>query len=283
MPGQAVLDLLDGETLYHHGSLVTLGTELDRGDRLRRGAARLADPSSGHESRWRSSLAYQFGLRHDLQVGFALNTAELHRAAGAVELEGSGLGDLDLLVKWRVARFDAVGRALNLAVIHSLSLPVGRDDAVSSGTRVEPELQPGSGSVDPALGFAVTHEPGRWRFNAATLYRWRLDTDGDGWRKGDELEAELQVGNRFWLEPYPGPFARVDLGVRYERESTSRIGGVRQVASGGERLLWTLDFAFRPRPALDLQLGVDVPMWQRVGGTQYGTDWVVRFAVGYRF
>ncbi len=282
LSAQGILDLLDGETLYDGGSLVTLGFEYDRGDQLRSGTDRASDPRASQESSARATLAWQLGLRHDLQVGVALPFVSHDRAGIGLDADADGVSDIDILGKWRFYRFDALGVALNVSVIGALSLPTGDDDVTAGGARLEPELQPGSGGFDPALGIGVTHEPERWRFNAAGLYRWRTDTDTDGARLGDELVCELAAGNRFWLEPYPGPFMRLDVIGRYYHEGRSRLQGP-LADSGGARATLGLNWAFRPRPALDLQLGVEFPFWQDVHGTQLGDDWAVDMTIGYRF
>jgi hypothetical protein len=76
---------------------------------------------------------------------------------------------------------------------------------------------------------------------------------------------------------------RADLAVRYEREAHSRAAGLELPSSGAERALVAVNLAFRPRPSLDLQLEVEAPLWQEVNGTQYGSDWIVRFTFGYRY
>jgi hypothetical protein len=210
VPTQGVLDLLDGETLYDGGSLLTLGLELRRGEVVRQGERRVAGVVPSQETATSATLGFQHGLRHDLQLGLSLPFVTQSQHLGAVDVDAHGLGDRGLLGKWRFYRWDARGKAFNVALIGALSLPTGADDVVDQGMRLEPELQPGSGGIDPAVGFGATHEPGRWRFNAAALYRWRTDTDDDGARLGNETVAELAIGNRFWLEPYPGPFMRFD-------------------------------------------------------------------------
>ncbi len=283
LPAQgAVLDVLDGETLYENGFLLTLGHELERGEVLRRGSQRVADPFGRHELQQTTTLALQYGLRHDLQVGLALHWRDTELRGSGLDQGTSGLGDLELLAKWRFLRLDAPHRATNFALLGGLSLPVGEDDAGSGGIELEPDLQPGSGGVDPALGVAVTHEPGRWRFNAAALYRLRTDSDGDGDRPGDALVLELAAGNRFWLEPYPGPFMRLDVVARWYWQDHDRMDAVLP-DSGGERLALGLNWAFRPRPSLDFQVGGEAPVWQDQNGTQPGHDWDLRFTFGYRF
>jgi len=277
-----MLDVFDGETLYDGGSLLTLGWELDRGERLRRGERRVSDPTASHERTLRTTLGYQYGLRHDVQLGVALSFVDHRRVGNGFEQSADGLGDVSLLAKWRFYRWDARGEALNVSLIGELSVPTGDDDVRAGGMRLEPELQPGSGSFDPGLGVAATYEPRRWRFNAGAFYRLRGDSDDDGARLGDEFVAEVSVGNRFWLEPYPGPFMRADVDLRYYHEDEARMAGVLP-NSGGERATATLRWAFRPQPALDFQASVELPFWQRVDGTQLGEDWAVDVTFGYRF
>ena len=263
--------MLDGETLYEGGFLVTLGYQIDRGETLRQGRRKVADPEASHELATRTSFALQYGLRNDLQIGVALPYVTHDREGRLGELSSEGLGDIELLAKYRFWRWNAPGKALNLAVIGELSLPTGEDDARSRGMRLEPQLQPGSGGVDPALGIGATYEPERWRFNAALLYRWRTDSDGDHARLPNEVVAELAAGNRFWLEPYPGPFMRLDLVLRWYEEH------------GDARATLGFNYAFRPRPALDIQVGFEVPWWQDVSGTGLGNDWSLDINFGYRF
>lgn len=280
--GQGLLDVLDGETLYDGGFLTTLGFEFEAGDILRTGSRRVADPQALRERTRRTTFALQYGLRHDLQIGFSLPYVDRERVGVGIEQRAGGLGDLDLLLKWRCYRWDAPGAALNVAVLAEMSLPTGDDARRSAGMRLEPELQPGSGSFDPAAGLAATYEPGRWRYNLAARHRWRTDFDDDGAHLGDDTVAEAAIGNRFWLEPYPGPFMRADLVLRYYREGRAALNGP-LANSGTQRSTIAVNWAFRPRPALDLQLHVELPLWQEVTGTQIGDDWSAGFTFGFRF
>ena len=96
------------------------------------------------------------------------------------------------------------------------------------------------------------------------------------------MTAELAVGNRFWLEPYPGPFMRLDLVSRYYFEGKDRMDGV-LADSGGERVTLGVNYAFRPRPSLDMQVYFEVPIAQHVNGTQLAHAWQLDLTFGYRF
>ncbi len=279
----ALLDVLDGETLYDGGFLFTLGTEVQRRDTLLAGSHRVDDLQSLREQEQATTAALQWGLRHDLQIGVAASYVETEQRSTGQPLDAEGFGDVELLAKWRWLRLDGRGFATNFALLSSVSVPTGEDDATTAGNELPPDLQPGSGGIDPSLGTAVTHEPGRWRFNAACSYQWRNDSDNDGDVTGDEFTAEAAIGNRFWLEPYPGPFMRLDLVARFYHFGRDEQDGALQDSTGSERVTMGLNYAFRPRPSLDVQVYFEMPIAQHVNGTQLGADWQFDVTFGYRF
>jgi len=255
---EATLDVLDGETLYENGWLFTFGHEWERLEG--RGVDRTL-------FRQTTALAAHYGLRYDVQLSAILPYVDtLVEGAGLPDEEKSGAGDFAFIGKWRIQRWDAPGVGTNLALIGGLEIPAGSQS---------------EGALDPSLGVAITHEPGRWRFNAAMLCSHSGAGD-DGFRPGDGIFFELAAGNRFWLEPYPGPFMRLDVMVRYRHEDRDRLAGADIPASG--RDLWTAGatLAFRPRPTLDFQLFVEAPLHENVrdGGFEEGIS--VLFVMGYR-
>ena len=283
---EQTLDLLDGETLYDSGSLIALVYEVERRERLLDGDSRVSDPLDREQTDHRLTLSGHYGLRHDLQlsaiVPYAYHELELDDPAGADRLQANGLGDITGLIKWRFYRWDAPHQALNVAALAGLELPTGSDDERDGGVRLDPDLQPGSGSWDPLLGAAATYEPGRWRFNGAVLYKWNTESAGD-LDLGDELFAEIAAGNRFWLEPYPGPFMRLDVLLRYRDEGRASRDGIDLRDTGGDLITLGANLAFRPRPSLDLQASVEFPLYERVNGIQLAEAFTVSLSFGYRF
>jgi len=279
------LDVLDGETLYEGGWLFTLGSEVQERQGLRHGRDRVSDPLDQRLHQWSLDFAAHYGLQYNVQISAILpwidRELKLDDPTGPDRIAASGFGDFALVAKWRFYRWDDVGKAANFALLAGIEAPTGEDGARSNGVRAAPELQPGSGSWDPSIGAAATYEPGRWRFNAAALYK-RNGLGAQDYKFGDEVFAELAAGNRFWLEPYPGPFMRFDALLRYRHQGCASDGGSRVQDSGGDLLTAGATLAFRPRPTLDFQLFVEVPIRQDLGGTQVEEDVSIFFVIGLR-
>jgi hypothetical protein len=279
---EGALDLLDGETLYEDGWLFTAGYErIEKGEFLD-GSDRVSDPLDRRELHQAAVLSAHWGLRHDLQLTAILPFVRRElQSEGSERLSSEGVGDLVLAAKYRFLRLDGPGWATNFSVLGGLELPTGSDDEADGGATLAPDLQPGSGSWDPFLGGGVTHEPGRWRFNAFVFYK-RNGENSDDFKHGDRFYVELAAGNRFWLEPYPGPFMRADLLLRYRWEGHDEAGRTADPDSGGDQLTLGLNWAFRPRPTLDFQVGLELPVWESVEGTQVAETYSLFIALGVR-
>lgn len=279
---EGALDLLDGETLYEDGWLFSVGYDRVEKATLRDGGDRIHDPLGRRETHHAVPLSAHWGLRHDLQLSAIIPWVRREEAsAGTERLSSEGIGDVVLAAKFRFLRLDGEGWGTNFSVLGGIELPTGSDDERDGGATLAPDLQPGSGSWDPFVGGGVTHEPGRWRFNAFFFYKLNTGNDDD-FKHGDRLYVELAAGNRFWLEPYPGPFMRADLLLRYRGEGHDEAGGVADPDSGGDQLTLGLNWAFRPRPTLDFQVGFEVPVWESVEGTQLAETYSVFIAFGWR-
>jgi len=279
------LDVLDGETLYEDGWLLTAGYETHIRRGLISGSTRVADPLGQYEFNQAVVVSGHYGLLHTLQVGaivpYVAHVLKIDNPGGPFRLSSGGIGDVTVYGKWRYYRWDDVGKALNFAVLGGLELPTGRDHVVNQGVLLPADEQPGSASWDPFIGSAVTYEPGRWRFNAMSLYK-RVNPGTQQSKQGDQFFTELAAGNRFWLEPYPGPFMRADVVLRYRHEWPDSQGGLSVANSGGDLLTVGLNWAFRPQPTLDFQVSVEVPIYESVRGTQLKNQIALFLAFGLR-
>jgi len=277
-PWEQTLDVLGGETLYEQGWLFTLGYNATDRAGLLHGDDRVGDPTHVEEFKQTLSLAAHYGLLHDVQLGFVLpyTWSSVHQETAGLptRLAAEGVGDLALFGKWAFLNHFEPHMNLKASLIGGLEMPTGSFHETDQGIRLSRELQPGSGSWDGILGAAVNYEPYRWKFDATVLYK-RNGENRDHYHFSDETYVELAAGNRFYLEPYPGPFMRFDLELLYRHFDPDRLGGNGVDSTARDLLSLGGRYVFRPQPAIDTQVELEVPLYQRVRGVQLAEKYSV--------
>jgi hypothetical protein len=230
------------------------------------------------------------GIADDWTVGLDLpfvNHRDLREASlgGAPDFESngdqSGLGDLSLFAQWRCYKDASTDRSASL--YGGVRLPTGETNLLASdGSRLEPDHQPGSGSVDPFVGLAVAQGFGATTLGASAVYTLA----GEGSQNsnlGDVLRVNFGLG---WL-----PDQAVDAKVtwRFMLELTSEwhqhmhidgavdenTGGVQVFVAPGVRLRWL--------SGLTWFASVGLPVVQNLDGEQAETRFRVASGFGMSF
>ncbi|MCZ6691260.1 MAG: hypothetical protein O7H41_16865 [Planctomycetota bacterium] len=275
------LEVLEGETLYQEGWLFTLSDTFTRQSRLFEGEKEVRDSLDRVRMDHRLTSSVNYGALPDLTLTALLPFVYRTLESDAGDAETSGIGDVTLVAKYRIFRTTAHRASDNLAALLGLELPTGSDTETENGARLPMTLQPGSGSWDPFAGLAATFERDRWKFNGVWLYQ--LNTEGgQDYKFGDELVLDLAVGNRFWIEKYPGPSASGTFGLRWKHEFRARQDGDGVTNTGGDTISARLSFVFHPRPVWDIVATLEVPLYHRVNGTQLVDDFSLFIAIGFR-
>jgi hypothetical protein len=110
----------------------------------------------------------------------------------------SGVGDLNLLAKYRLTDGEVAGFAL----VAGLKLPTGSTHRTSlEGERLETEHQPGTGSWDPIVGATAGAKVGAVHLNASALYQFSGRGAQDT-RLGDRLQGGIALSHRFGPAPH---------------------------------------------------------------------------------
>jgi hypothetical protein len=76
---------------------------------------------------------------------------------------------------------------------------------------------------------------------------------------------------------------QADLALRYRREWADHHSGSSVPNTGGHLVSAALNWAFRPRPSIDLQLSVELPLFEEVRGMQLRNQVALFAAFGLRF
>jgi len=217
-----------------------------------------ARPTFAHEGVF--NFTWGFYRDFDLTVLVPVLTNEF-AFKGTPSVGGTGLGDLQLLVKYRFYRRDSPRGTTQASVTVGPKIPTGRTDLPdASGNRLPASLQAGSGSADFFIAANGTYTG---LFNVRRLvadedFHALLRSEGaQATRLGDDLES------RFWLSyrPYESKngarewFIGPVLTWRYSQDD--RIAGVTQRGSGGNVLLAGVTTYLGVRPGMHVWLGMD--------------------------
>lgn len=200
----------------------------------------------------------------------------------SVEQLGSvaGIGDLNLLAKYRLTDGDHSGFAL----IGGLKLPTGSThEADPNGERLETEHQPGTGSWDPILGASGSMNLGAVQLTASALYQ--LSTEGaQHTRLGNRMQGGFAFSHRFGDTPNKHMDTHNhhhgdELDEHHERahstwdafvevagewEGRQKIDGDVEEASGGKWVYVAPGFRFNSAAGWSAGAALAVPVWQRI-------------------
>jgi hypothetical protein len=218
-----------------------------------------ARPTFSHEGDF--NFTWGFHPNFDLTVIVPVLTNHFSAPGGTLLADGTGLGDMLLLVKYRFYRRDSQRGTTQASVTGGPKVPTGRTNLVDDTGKLLPaSLQPGSGSTDFFIG-------ANWTYTGLFNLR-RLVADEDfnslirsegtqGTRLGSTVES------RFWLSyrPYESKdVARewfIGPAVTWLHSQDDRIAGVTQHGSGGDVLLAGITTYAGVRPGMHVWVGMD--------------------------
>lgn len=197
-----------------------------------------------------------------------------------VEANGdqSGLGDLALFAQWKF-HDDAESRAY-ASFYFGAELPTGRTGERSSeGERLEPDHQPGSGSVDVFAGLACTKSLGTSTLGASVLYTLAGDGSQDS-NLGDVLRANAGWG---WspAQSADGPLWRWMLELNAQWHERMRMDGDVDEDSGGVQVFFAPGVRMTSSSHTSWFASFGVPLYQDLHGEQSETDFRASVGVGF--
>jgi Putative MetA-pathway of phenol degradation len=252
-----------------------------------------------------ASLAVAYGINHHVTLSFELPYVHRDRLReaddGEVERLGSvaGIGDLNLLAKYRLSDSDSRGFAL----IGGIKLPTGSTHKTSSdGERLETEHQLGTGSWDPIVGASASTRLGAVQLTASALYQ--ISTRGaQATRLGDRLQGGIALSHRFGEaahehleshnhhhgdeldEHHEHAHSSWDAFVEFagEWEGRQKIGRETEEASGGEWVWVAPGIRFHAASGWSASAGLALPIWQQIRASHPDNDYRLMLSLGRSF
>ena len=280
------IEIFAGQTLFDQGVRISLSHLYERKGSIYQGSTRKHNSADSLYEEHRAVAGVDYGLLPDLTLSALVPYVHIEQRtrgpSGTLRQRAHGLGDIAALAKYRIYKTDWEQSTFNLSILGGLEFPTGETDSRDAGMRLPATLQVGSGSWDPIMAVAATLSLGRWRYDANTLYK--VNTEGaQKYREGDFFSVEFDAKYRFWHTAYPGPSAAAKIGIQWRHEQPDRRDGRHVDSTGSNQLALRPGLSFHPMPNLDVNISVDLPVYQHMGGTQLARDLRTFVAVGFRF
>jgi hypothetical protein len=246
------------------------------------------------------SAELPFVRRDDLREGTQGHVGGV--AVNGVEQLGtvSGIGDLNLLAKYRLTE----GERSGFALVAGLKVPTGstRERSIG-GERLETEHQPGSGSWDPIMGASAGTKLGPVQLTASGIYQW--STEGaQRTRLGNRMQGGIAVSHHFGDGPHEHgeshnhhrgdeldehraehPHSSWDAFVEVagEWEGRQRIDGETEQASGSRWVYVAPGLRFNAAAGWSMGAGLALPIWQRIGASHPDNRFRLTLSLGRSF
>ncbi len=187
-----------------------------------------------------------------------------------------GLGDITLTGNYQLIE----NEKKSFGLIAGVKLPSGETKELDSGGgRMEPELQPGTGSIDYIAGLTGSFYPNDWDFSTNAIYIYKTEGAQD-FRHGDVLSISLFAGKQFELNKKSYLTPGVMINNQLEKKQNNNDGSVKD--SGGYTMF------IGPQVKLDYQsVSVDFsylsPAVQELGGMHQKLNGIWTSSLNVRF
>lgn len=282
----------NARTLFGGFTLGSTRLRITRAATLKEGTETVSDPADQAVTSFEEDIEFVYGATRDLTLGVTQPILErrlrFNDPTGERRtISANGPGDLTLTGAYRFFRRDVERGTTQFSFLGGLKLPSGATEVEDSnlprltgrpGTRLPPDLQLGSGSVDGIVGLAAFHNMDRLSFYGDV--QGKLNTRGaQDFRAGNTLFYDLAAD--YVLLPQRNMFLLLELnGV-----STSRADQAGRTArdSGGQLLFLSPGLQYLPIPNLILETSVQVPIHRDLNGRQLAPDWSVVAGLRYLF
>jgi len=189
----------------------------------------------------------------------------------------SGLGDLSLIWKRRVYRFDDVSETERVALLLGLQTPTGEYNQRDVLGKLPRPLQPGSGAPTVLVGGVYSHVKDRVGFHGDFVYR--ATTRAHGYEFGDRVQYDLTAEYRLLPTRFPGTQLNLVLELNGVFALSDRAGG-RVPNTGGHTLFLSPGLQAISRDGgWVAEVSVLIPIVRDAAGRQFAADTGVFFSI----
>ncbi|MEK7700174.1 MAG: transporter [Planctomycetota bacterium] len=188
----------------------------------------------------------------------------------------TGLGDAILLGKYKF--YD---KQFGLAGIFGFKLPTGTtNERNESGEKYEPELQPGTGSLDYIVGLAANKRINHWLIlDSNCLYILKTEGEQD-YEFGDMVRATIGATFHVISEEKKPTFNFISEMISQFANKDEHAGET-VYDSGGTTLFFAPGISSQLTEQLKATLSAPIPFYQALGGQHQELDFNILFSISY--
>ncbi len=229
------------------------------------------------------SFAAAYGVTDHLTLSLSFPFEVLHGFrfvdGGAVSEANSivGMGDSTIL-----AKYSLLADPVELAVLAGVKIPIGSTGQLdNSGTLLEPNHQPGTGSWDPMLGVAAGRQFERFWLGASVLYR--ITTEGrHEFTPGQSLLCAVKAEYQFLgMGKFPRLYGSIELSEQFTAKD--KFSGVKDQDTGGSIVGLGFGVRVRTDEHMTIAATVTIPIYQGLYGEQHKERYELLFGTAYDF
>ncbi len=240
------------------------------------------------------------GMYVDNRMDMQFNSMmRMTTGAAGYTMQSRGMADTMLIAKYRLYADDPLIPSEEFSLFGGLSVPTGSIDKRNTTHPVamrQKELLPygmqlGSGTWDPIIGALYQHSTSQWWWGADARYTARLGTNKYGYRLGDRLQLDTYL----MYQPHYAWVVYGELNGEWQGHLHGEADEARSGASGHAiqgvaaspymtplwdpvnlgktQLFTTLGVQWQPVPLQIVDVGVQLPLYQRLNGLQLKDSW----------
>lgn len=191
------------------------------------------------------------------------------------KITDSGIGDINLMSKYRVWSKDLPGETRRISLIAGLELPTGDEKA---------QLKLGSGSVDPIAGILFTSQSLVQEFDLDLTYQF--NTEVNNFEFGDVFKYNIAYQKRIWpkILPERGVYSQFNLVLELNGEYTQKDKSPGSVIkdSGGNMLFISPGIQWAAKRWV-WEASLQLPLIQDLNGNQLETDYSIATSMRLTF
>lgn len=244
---------LGPETIYKGGVGIETEFEFESGD--------------GQHS---SLINYEVLYGLTKKVSLTLEIPQVLDVAEAGDSD-SGIGDLELRLKYQFYKRDFLGGQDKIAAILGVKFPTGDEDST-------PRL--GTGTTDYLFGLSYGRESRSW-YGFTTL-RYLLRGDDGQFEPGDRFFYDAAIGYRPWKREYLQWDFVALLEMNGEYDWRSELQGV-TVGNSGGNTVWLGPTGLLSHRNIMFKSGIQFPVYRDLNGNRKEDRFRALFAIEYHF